>query len=200
MTQQGRSKAGMVSLALNPAVLTGVFVIILAWQFEPTTTATLWASVIAVTFVTLVPIASLFALVKLGKLTDVEMRVRSERDVVYGVCLVSYVVGAALLVAIEASWQVWGFMALHVPNTIIISLLNRRWKVSIHAATIAGVCAAAIVFFGTAAAPALLLLPIAAWGRWAAGAHSKRELLAGAALGTISAPAGIAFIRFMVGG
>ena len=200
MTHHVRARARVVSLALNPAVLTGVFFVILAWQFEPTTTAALWASGIAVTFVTVMPIASLFALVALGKLTDVEMRIRSERDVVYGVCLVSYVVGTVLLIVIGASWQVWGFMALHVPNTIIMSLLNRRWKVSIHAATIAGVCAAALVFFGSAAAPALLLLPIAAWGRWAAGAHSKTELITGAAFGMISAPAGIAFLRFLVGG
>jgi len=162
--------------------------------------ARLRAAGTAVTFATLVPIASLFALVATGKLSDVEMRMRSERNVVYGVCLTSYAVGALLLVAIGSSWPLWGFMALHVPNTIVLSLLNCRWKVSLHTTIIAGLCAAGIAFFGHEAVPALLLLPLAAWGRWAAGAHSRRELLTGAVLGAVSAPAGIALLRFLAGG
>ena len=133
MTHRPRTTAELVSLALNPSLLTGVFFVMLACQFEPTTASRLCAAGTAVTFATLVPIASLFALVATGRLSDVEMRIRSERDVVYRVCLASYALGALLLVAIGSSWQVWGFMALHVPNTAVLSLLNRRWKVSIHA-------------------------------------------------------------------
>lgn len=200
MTRRPRTAAELVSLALNPSLLTGVFFMVLAWRFEPTTAARLRVAATAVTFATLVPIASLYALVAMGQLSDVEMRIRSERHVVYGVCLMSYALGAVLLVTMRSSWQVWGFMALHVPNAIILSLLNRRWKISIHATAIAGLCAAGMVFFGREAAPALLLLPVAAWGRWAAGAHSTRELLTGAVLGTVSAPAGIALLRFLVAG
>jgi hypothetical protein len=198
MTARVRTAADRVSLALNPSLLTGAFFVILAWKFEPTTIARFRAGGAAFIFATLVPIASLFALVAVGRLSDVEMRIRSERDVVYGVCLASYALGALLLFAIGASWPLWGFMALQVPVTAVLGLVNRRWKVSIHATAIAGLCAAGVVFFGRWAAPALLLLPLAAWGRWAAGAHSGRELIVGAALGAASASAGIALLRFLV--
>jgi hypothetical protein len=194
-----RTPADRVSLALNPSLLTGAFFLMLAWRFEPTTITRLRAGGTAFAFATLVPIASLFALVAAGRLSDVEMRIRSERNVVYGICLASYALGALLLLAIGSSWPLWGFMALQVPVTAMLAVLNHRWKVSIHATAIAGLCAAGVMFFGRWAAPALLLLPLAAWGRWAAGAHSGRELLTGAALGAASAPAGIALLRFLVG-
>ena len=200
MTRSLHSAAERVSLVLNPSLLTGVFFVILVWRFEPMTAARPWIAATAVTFATLLPIASLFVLVAMGHLSDVKMRIRSERHVVYGVCLMSYVVGAVALFAMGSSWQVWGFMALHVPNAIILSLLNRRWKISIHATAIAGLCAAGVVFFGRVAAPALVLLPIAAWGRWAAGAHSTHELLSGSVLGAVSAVAGIALRRCLVAG
>lgn len=200
MTRPPSRAARIVSLLLNPSLLTGIFFVMLSWRFEPTTAERLRASGIAVTFATLLPVASLFALVKAGKLSDVEMRLRDERHTVYNVCLASYALGAVLLVLGRSSWPVWGFMALHVPNTLVLSVLNRRWKISIHTTVIAGLCAAGIVFFGWGAAPALLLLPVAAWGRWAAGAHSRRELLGGVALGMVASTAGIMLLRHIVGG
>jgi hypothetical protein len=177
-----------------------VFFVLLAWRFEPTTAAQLQAAVAAVTFATLLPIASLFVLVRAGRLSDVEMRVRSERDVVYAVCLASYALGTVVLLRLGTTWPVWGFMALHLPNTVVLGLLNRRWKVSIHTTVIAGLCAAGLVFLGAAALPMLVLLPLAAWARAATGAHSWQELLAGVVLGGIAVPAGIACLRLLVGG
>lgn len=189
----------IVSLLLNPSLLTGVFFVILSWRFEPTPADRLRAAGVSLTFATLLPIASLFALVRMGKISDVEMRIRAERHTVYRICLASYALGALLLVLSESSWPVWGFMALHVPNTILLSALNRRWKISIHATVIAGLCAAGVMFFGWEAAPALLLVPVAAWARWAAGAHSGRELLSGVVLGSIASPAGIVLLRVLGG-
>ena len=200
MTRGPRSPADLVSLALNPSLLTGVFFVVLAGRFETTTAARLMIAATAATFATLVPIASLFALVAAGRLSDVEMRIRQERDVVFGVCLASYALGALTLVVLGASWPVWGFMALHVPNTLVLSLLNRRWKVSIHTTVIAGLGATAIFFMGWEAAPALVLLPLAAWGRWAAGAHSPLELAAGALFGSVTVSLGLALLRLAAGG
>jgi hypothetical protein len=189
----------IVSLLLNPSLLTGIFFMILSWRYEQAPEERLRAASIAVTFATLLPIGSLFALVKVGKLSDVEMRHRDERHTAYNVCLISYALGTVLLMAFGSSWPVWGFMALHVPNTIVLSVLNRRWKVSIHTTVIAGLCAAGIVFFGWTAVPALLLLLAAAWARWAAGAHSSRELLLGVALGAVASTTGLILLRSLVG-
>lgn len=199
MTRRRRPNAEWVSLVLNPSFLTGIFFVVLAWHFEPSGRARWVAAGVAASFATLVPIAALFVLVAAGRLSDVEMRQREERGAVYLTCLISYVLGTLLLVAVGTSWPIWGFMALHVPNTLVVMLLNRRWKVSVHTTVISGLCAAGVIFFGPVAWPALGLLVLAAWARWASGAHTVRELVSGALLGAVSVPLGLAGLRLLVG-
>lgn len=200
MKTRRESIGSALSLLLNPSFIAGLFFVVLAARFEPTTTAAVVAASIAVVFSVVIPIASLVLLVRIGRLSTVEMRVRSERGPVYLICAVSYAAAAALLLAAGASWPIWGCMALHVPNTLILMWLNRRWKVSIHTTTISGVCVAGLMFFGPTALPLGVVLGGAAWARWAAGAHTPAELARGVVLGSVMTAGGLAFLQSWFGG
>jgi hypothetical protein len=191
--------ADIVSLSLNPSALTGIFFIMLAATFEPPGRRRVSMAAIAFLFATLVPLATLFLLQARGRLSDIEMRLRTERALVYLWCVASYAVGAVLLFALRSAWPLWGFMALHVPNTLLLVALNRRWKISIHATVLVGLWTAALLFYGQRAVPAGALIPLAMWGRWAAGAHTIPELIGGAALGGTVTMAGITALRNLVG-
>ncbi len=179
-----RRTASAVSLALNPSVLTGGFFAVLASAFAQPGRR-LGFAIAGVIFATLLPVGSLFVLHARGWLSDIEMRVRAERSLVFLVCFASYLAGTFVLVLMRAPWPMWGMMALHLPLTAVLALMTRASKVSIHAMVIAGLGAASVVFFGPRALPALILLPIAAWARWAAGAHTVAELATGAMVGTV---------------
>jgi len=186
--------ADVASLVLNPSLWTGVLFVALTLRFEDGSVAVASVSVL---FSTVLPILTLFALVALGTLDTVEMRVRSQRLQVYAICLLEYVAGAFVLFEMGTGWQLWGLMAMFVPNTAVMALLTLRWKVSIHTSVMAGLCVAAIWFFGWPAAVWLLILPPTAWARWAAGAHSTGQLAAGLVYGATSSALGLSVLHVL---
>lgn len=190
----------LLSLLLNPSVMMGGFFCILAVEFERAGRLRILHALLAVAFTSLVPVGILFVLKARGKLSDVEMRVRSERDLVYLICATGYGIGAWLLYALGADWRLWGLLALHVPNTLILIVFNRRLKVSIHAMVITSLYAAALMFFGVRAAPVGILVIAAAWARWRAGAHSIAELVCGILIGGVLTPIEIVLLRKIMGG
>lgn len=200
MSRRASPWADAVSLALNPSAVTGAFFVLLAVAFEPPGPGRLAFAVIAVTFGTVVPLVVLFVLVARRRVSGLEMRLRAERGAVYRWCSAGYALGTGLLFVAGAAWPLWGVMALHVPNTAALALLNRRWKVSVHAMALSGMWVAAILLFGPVALPAGGVVALAAWGRWAAGAHSPGELAAGATLGALLTAVGLAVLTVAMGG
>ncbi len=189
-----------VSLAMNPSVWGGAFVAFVAWRLEPPGPGRWLAAGVGFLFVAVVPVGLLFALKAAGRLTDVEMRDRHERGMVYLACAFAYAVGAVVLYALRTTWPVWGLVALHAPTALALALLNRGSKISIHTAGLAGLAAAGLVLFGPSALP-LLAAPIAGgWARWAAGAHTLAELAWGAVIGFLVTGGGMLGLRALEGG
>lgn len=173
----------LVSAVLNPSVLTGIFFCLLAARYEPPGTRRITHDVIGVAFTAVIPVGMLFLLKAKGQLSDLEMRVRSERSLVYRIGMAGYALGAALLWITHAPWPLWGLLALHVPNTLVLILANRGLKVSIHAMVLTGLSVAAVMLLGRGWFPAALLVPAAAWARWDAGNHTVEELVWGVLIG-----------------
>jgi hypothetical protein len=189
-----------LSLLLNPSVMMGGFFCLLAVEFEHAGRLRIVHALLAVAFTSLVPVGILFVLKAQGRLSDIEMRVRSERAFVYLICAAGYGIGAWLLYATGADWRLGGLLALHVPNTLFLIIFNRKLKVSIHAMVITSLYAAALMFFGMRAAPVGILVIAAAWARWSAGAHSIAELGCGMVIGGVLTPVEIVLLRRIMGG
>jgi hypothetical protein len=190
----------LVSLILNPSILTGVFFCLLAARIEPPGGRLILHDILGVTFAAVLPIGLLFLLKGLGRLSDLEMSVRSERALDFGLCAAGYALGAGLLWISGSSWPLWGLLALHVPNTLLLIAVNRRLKVSIHTMVLSSLVAAAVLFLGAGWLAAAILVPAAAWARWDAGNHSVKELLWGVLIGGLLTPAEIFILRRAFGG
>jgi hypothetical protein len=190
----------LVSLVLNPSVLTGVFFCLLAARSEPPGARLVLHDVLGVAFTAAIPVVTLFLLKSTGRLSDIEMSLRSERSLVLGIGVATYGLGTALLGITGAPWPLWGLLALHVPNTLILILANRRSKVSIHTMVLTSLAVAAWMFLGISWIPAFLLVPAAAWARWDAGNHSVKELLWGVLIGGLMTPVEILILRVISGG
>jgi hypothetical protein len=190
----------IVSLGLNPSVMTGVFFCFLAGKFEPPGFGRFAHAALSVLFTSLIPVGLLFVLKARGKLSDVEMHIRSERDRVYLLCAACYGLGAGILFVTGASWPLWGFLAWHVPNTILLIAVNRRLKVSIHTMVLTSLYVGVLIFYGTRLAPVGILILAAAWARWDAGNHSWAELLCGMLIGGVLSPIEISLLQKAFGG
>lgn len=190
----------LISVLLNPSALTGVFFCLLAARSEPPGARLIVHDVVGVAFTAVIPVWMLFLLKAWGRLSDLEMRIRSERSLVYQIGTAGYALGAVLLWITDAPWPLWGLLALHVPNTLVLLIVNRRLKVSIHTMVLTSLSVAALMFLGTAWLPVALLVPAAAWARWDAGNHTVVELAWGILIGGLLTPIEILALRAAFGG
>lgn len=190
----------ILSLLLNPSVMTGVFFCLLAAKFEPPGFSRVAYASISVIFTSLIPVGMLFVLKASGKLSDVEMHIRSERDRVYLICAAGYGLGTGLLWTAGASWPLWGLLGWHVPNTLALIIVNRSLKVSIHTMILTSLYIGMLMFFGKQMAPLGILVLVAAWARWDAGNHSIVELICGVLIGGVLSPIEIMALRTVFGG
>jgi hypothetical protein len=202
MTLQDRrlGVSDVISLLLNPSVSTAVLFGLLTMKYEPPDSLRVVHLFLGVTFTSVIPVGMLFVLKPLGKIHDLEMSVRSERERVYLLCVTGYGLAAGLLLITGARWPLWGLLALHVPNTIVLIAFNRRLKVSVHTMVLTSLFVVALMFFGKPAMPVGILVPAAAWARWDAGNHSVAELIWGIGIGGVLTPVEIQALRSAFGG
>jgi membrane-associated phospholipid phosphatase len=190
--------AEIVSAIFNPALLLGAFLVVLATTLEPPQRR-MRAAATAILFATLIPLGIVVVLRMARTVNDLDLRVREERPAVYLLCAASYACGVLGLILGNANWQIPGILGVVLCAAVIASVVNRRTKVSIHAMTSFGLCVAALDLFGSRAWPLLLALPVVAWARLAAGAHTPAEFAAGAALGAAVTPLGLGLLRMALG-
>ncbi|MFH5833549.1 hypothetical protein [Halalkalibaculum sp. DA384] len=158
-----------------------------------------WLTGLSLLFYTVVPLLAALSMLKVGKIESLDLPRRESRNQLYLLGIASSSVGSLTLGI---------YFYLHRPfltlisgvfliNPIIGYLLNRRWKVSIHAASIAsggiillffyfwkmGVSESMAVVFSLSML--LILLPVMMWSRFHLEIHTIPELIGGAAAGII---------------
>jgi len=102
-----------------------------------------------------------------------------------------YGAGWALLWALDASGPLLAAGAVFGVNALAVWVINRWWKISIHATGVAGGAGMLHFFWGPGWASLVLALPLLAvmWARLRLQAHTPAQVVAGALLGVTSATA-----------
>jgi hypothetical protein len=196
----GLRASDLLSVLLNPSALTGIFFVLLAARYAGPGARLILYDAIGVAFTAVIPISVLLFLRSRGLLSDVEMRIRSERALVYRIGVATYGLGTGFLWVAGAPWPLWGLLALHVPNTLVLTVVTRRLKVSVHTMVLTSLAVAAVWFLGAGWAPAVLTVPAAGWARWDAGNHSVKELLCGVLIGAVMTPLELLALQAAFGG
>ncbi len=180
---------------LNPFVLVAALLTFVAWLTDPSWGQT---ALIAVFFISVVPLATSLIMVRLGKVTDKYIRHRTQRHTFYATTLGSILVGAALSFILDTSIEARWMLVFAVGTMLTVMAINRRLKISIHA-LMAALCA---VIFSTGLsnlwviAFSLIMWAGVSWSRVFLSRHSLIEVLLGSVLGSI---VGFAFLG-VVGG
>src|SRR4051812_38678394 len=118
-----------------------------------------------------------------GRWDDHHVADRNKRAVPLLVALASVIVGALLLVAVQAPRELVALVLTVVPELVIAIAVSHWWKISIHAAVIAGLIGVLMVLYGPWALLGLPLVVLVAWSRRVLNAHSWPQVWVGAALG-----------------
>lgn len=180
---ESASVARYISMTLNPPFIAAfTFAVLVAAEGSPNWDLVL---LIAMLFAAVVPVASIYLLVRMGVIPDVDASERKTRVFPFIAAVASYTVGFSLLVAVGAPALISALMLCYLVNTIIVTFITLGWKISIHASGIAGPAAALGTAFGPVGFLFLLLVIPVGWARVTLKAHSILQVGAGAILAVL---------------
>lgn len=108
---------------------------------------------------------------------------RKKRTKPFTVAILSYFIGFVILVLMGAPPIFSGLMFSFFFNTIIMTFINARWKISVHASGVATATTTLVYHFAHPFAPLLLAFTIpVCWSRVELKAHTKLQVVAGAVI------------------
>ncbi len=168
------------------ALFSFTFLNFLPWPFKGAVLALVYLSTAAL------PMLSIYTYRKLRGLTHFQLRERERRAVPYLLSLIWYMVGLHLMTDMHLPRYMGGILMGAILIQITCSLINMRWKISVHAAAVGGLT-------GTVMALSLLLVFNPTWwlcacillcgvtnaARMALRQHTLMQVVAGTLVGVI---------------
>jgi membrane-associated phospholipid phosphatase len=169
--------ATVVTHLFNPAVV-AAFTFLLLLQIDNNLSPLFVA--VCLTFGTFVPLAIIYLLSKRGLISDFFVSKKNERAKPFAGAILSYLAGSLTLCLFKAPPIITALMLCYGGNTLVMMLITRRWKISVHASGIAGPTTVLIESLGAWASVFFAFLVPVAWARLRLNAHTPTQILAGA--------------------
>jgi membrane-associated phospholipid phosphatase len=140
---------------------------------------------IAAIFSSLVIFGYIYYLKHKRVIQSTELIVREHRINPLTFAVLSYATGFFFLTLFNAPAIVRGLMFCYVTNTIVVLMITRRWKISIHTTAMANPLVAIVYQFGWMLLPILGLVPLVGLSRVKMGRHDLLQVTAGGLLGVL---------------
>jgi membrane-associated phospholipid phosphatase len=192
-----RDLARILSTIFNP-FLTALALFAILALIGAKDTLDFWRLLFVSTFFTSIgPMLYVFWLYASERISDLDMSVRSERELVFSAFVVFDALGAAVLWLIHAPRLMIAAMLGYLVSTLIVQYITRYWKISTHAIGVTAPLTALTLIYGRQPLPFMVLIPMVCWARVYLGAHTIWQVLAG--VGLAIATTGFFFSLFHVG-
>ena len=136
-------------------------------------------------FSNLIPIITVIVLQKYGIILDLDASIREQRIFPLSLGVLYAAIGFIVLTIQNADAIIRGLMFCFITNTVIIILITRYWKISIHAMGVAGLIAA--LWVNGEQFPLIMgfILVLVASARVILKAHNISQVIAGSFLGMV---------------
>ena len=128
------------------------------------------------------PMLYVFWLYATDRISDLDMSVRVEREMVFTAFVFFDVFGAAALWLAHAPRLMIAAMLGYLASTLVVQYITRYWKISTHALGITAPLAALTFLYGRQPLPFMVLIPMVCWARVYLKSHTIMQVVAGAAL------------------
>ncbi len=192
-----RDLARILSTIFNP-FLTALALFVILAHIGAKDTLDFWRLLFVSTFfLSLGPMLYVFWLYATDRISDLDMSVRLEREMVFTAFVVFDVLGVAALWIVHAPRLMIAAMLGYLVSTMIVQYITRYWKISTHAIGITAPLAALTLLYGRQPLPFIVLIPMVCWARVYLKAHTVMQVLAGVALAM--ATTGFFFSVFHIG-
>lgn len=194
--------AHLLTFVLNPLMMPGLLFGLLVAHFGGAAGQIGWFTAVGLVFFCFIPLFHVLWLVRRHKAATVEVRDQGQRTGPFigstVAALAAFVV--VVLTASPESQLVVALAAFYPFNTLLLLLINLRWKISIHMTGLTGFVGVSLlvallwpsptaVFRLSWAVPLLLLVPLLMWARVRVGAHTWGQVVGGTLFGLFVPPA-----------
>jgi membrane-associated phospholipid phosphatase len=181
-----RDLARILSTIFNP-FLTALALFVILAGISAKGTLDFWRLLFLSTFFTSIgPMLYVFWLYGTDRISDLDMSVRQEREMVFSAFVVFYVLGALVLWLTHAPRLMIAAMLGYVVSTLVVQYITRYWKISTHALGITAPLTALTLLYGRQPLPFLVLIPMVCWARVYLRSHTIMQVVAGAVLAVCS--------------
>ncbi|WP_376797212.1 phosphoesterase PA-phosphatase [Thermogemmatispora sp.] len=171
-----------ISLLLSPAAISVPFVLLVALYRSSSAWPALGFALLTLAFVCAGPLLYVLLAWRLGIVSDLDLTRRQERWHPFLAGLLSYALGLFLLLWLHAPRSLELALSLTLLVGLLLLLITCWWKISIHAAALAGAATLLTALYGLIFLPSFLLLALVCWSRVALGRHTPAQVIAGALL------------------
>ncbi|MDR8392083.1 hypothetical protein NC796_13090 [Aliifodinibius sp. S!AR15-10] len=189
--------ARWISDLANPLFVPPIVFIVIGVLNNISTAELGWLTLLSLCFYTFIPLVTALALLKSGHIESLDIPRRESRNLLYLLGIASAAVGSLALGIFFYPHRPFLTLisGIFCINPVIGYLLNRRWKVSIHSASISSGGIILLFFYlwelGITQSTAivfslillLIILPVMMWSRFYLEVHTMPELIGGATAG-----------------
>lgn len=184
VTGPWRTVARVLTEVFQPPVVVLVLLLI-SPAVEPGFPGTIWFGLLGAFFVCILPLAYVLVMVKLGRITDHHVSDRRQRPALLLMTLISVVAGLLVLQLLNGPDSVSVMIISLIVGIAVLALVSAFWKMSGHASALAAAVVIAVLMFGPAWLPLLLLIPAVGWSRLVLRAHTLAQVVAGSLFGAV---------------
>jgi membrane-associated phospholipid phosphatase len=172
--------ARYVSIILSPVTvsLPAIFLVALYHQ-EP---SSLFFAAIVVLFLSIGPMLYILVGVSLGKFSDIDVSIRSQRLGPFLFGITSSLLGFFILLFNHAPKNLETVLLAASIIGLILMIITFWWKISMHASGISGTVTFLAVLYGKYVLPAYLLVFLVGWSRVVLKRHTIAQVTVGAIL------------------
>jgi membrane-associated phospholipid phosphatase len=172
--------ARYISIIFSPITISlpGIFLVALHEQHP----SALFFAAIAVLFLSIGPMLYIVVGVSLGKFSDIDVSIRSQRIGPFLFGITSSTLGFFILQFNNAPANLETVLLTASAIGLILMLITLWWKISMHASTLSGTVTFLAVLYGAFVLPAFLLVLLVGWSRVILKRHTIAQVTAGAFL------------------
>jgi membrane-associated phospholipid phosphatase len=177
-----RDLARILSTIFNP-FLTALALFVILALIGAKDTFDFWRLLfISTFFISLGPMFYVFWLYASDRISDLDMSVRAEREMVFSAFVIFDAFGTIVLWLVHAPRLMIAAMLGYLVSTLVVQYITRYWKISTHALGITAPLTALTLIYGRQPLPFMVLIPMVCWARVYLRAHTVMQVLAGAGL------------------
>ena len=179
----GEKAARLVAWALYPPIVAVVLLGILTAHGTNSLLGFFQWWLLSIVFIAVIPVALVSYGLRRGSITNRTMTVASERALPFAGATLSLAVGAALIMFLSGPRELLGVLVSTIAGMLVALAFTPRFKISIHAAGVAGTVSILTIVFGGWALLLTPLVPLVGWARVRIAHHTVAQVIAGATIG-----------------